>query len=68
MHRSRKPWRGQRRDFLKGMAVLGGGAAIAVSTGARAEPPELPGTADAPPGKGYQETAHVREYYDKARF
>lgn len=55
-----------RRAFLRDLAVAGGLAAVAGSTGAAtaAEP-----AADAAPQKrpGYRVTPHVSKYYDKAR-
>lgn len=54
-----------RRDFLK-LASLGSLAAgAALATGAKtAESAEAPAAA----GKGYRETAHVKTYYDLAKF
>jgi len=52
-----------RRDFLKlstlGVAAAGAAAAIA---------PAKPAEAAEPEGSGYRETAHVRTYYETARF
>lgn len=59
-----------RRQFLKGVAVTGGGAVLAgLAAGGQAalEPREKQGES-APKSQGYRETAHVREYYAKARF
>ena len=67
---SSKSLRSGRRKFLKGMAVTGGGAVLAgVATGGQAavEPQAKQGEAK-PESQGYRETAHVREYYAKARF
>ncbi len=51
-----------RRDFLKlsalGVAAAGTAAAIRPATAEAAEPT----------GSGYRETAHVRTYYETARF
>ncbi len=62
--------RSKRRQFLKGLAVGGGGAALAGlagGAGAALEEQAAP-TRDKPVSQGYRETAHVREYYEKARF
>lgn len=61
----------KRRDFLKGMLVGSGAAAVAIASGSALAGPE---TSDRPAPepkarpKGYQETAHVREYYKTAQF
>ena len=67
---SSKSLRTGRRQFLKGVAVTGGGAVlagIASSSQAELEPQEKQSEAKLKP-QGYRETAHVREYYAKARF
>lgn len=67
---SSKSLRTGRRQFLKGAAVSGGGAVLAgmaVSSQAALEPEEKQGESQLKP-EGYRETAHVREYYAKARF
>ena len=67
---SSKSLRRGRRQFLKGVAVTGGGAVLAgVAGGAQAtvQPEAQQGEAKAK-SQGYRETAHVREYYAKARF
>lgn len=58
-----------RRSFLRGVG-LGAGAAgavaaltVAAGPAAAAEAVSAPGSAD-----GYRETAHVRRYYELARF
>lgn len=58
-----------RREFLKGAAVMGGAATLAVvAKGAAASAPEeTPVTTPERP-KGYHVTPHIRQYYDKARF
>lgn len=61
-------FRTRRRTFLKGIALSGGAAALTCHSGivlAESEPPEK---ADKPVSTGYQLTAHIREYYRKARF
>ena len=58
-----------RRGFLKGAAVVSGAAAAsALSTGAAAEVTPKTEAAQPEKSKGYHETAHIREYYAKARF
>ena len=59
-----------RRQFLKGMAATGGGAALAgVATSSRAVTPQSETEQEKKPAsQGYRLTEHVRQYYDKARF
>lgn len=54
-----------RRDFLKlaSLGTVAGGAALVLGEDAEA----ATAAADVP-GAGYRETAHVRAYYDLARF
>lgn len=54
-----------RRGFLKfaGLGTVAGGAALV--TGATTDTAEAAG---APRGNGYQETDHVKTFYDTARF
>ncbi|MDE0308896.1 MAG: twin-arginine translocation signal domain-containing protein [Acidiferrobacterales bacterium] len=61
--------RDSRRNALKGMAVLGGAAAISASTSVSAADiqPEKE-KSDAPKTLGYHQTEHIREYYRLARF
>ncbi len=69
MRSKAKPTRTSRREFLKGAAVMGGAAALAVVA--------REGTAATPDGgqvatpsekrKGYHVTPHIQQYYDKAR-
>ena len=57
-----------RRNFL--LAVGAGGAATAAAIAGRALTPEEPkavASNDKRRGKGYQETAHVRSYYNTAK-
>jgi nitrous oxide reductase len=57
-----------RRNFLIAAGV--GGAATAAAIAGRALTPEEPKAAasnDKRGGKGYQETAHVRSYYDTTK-
>ncbi|MDR9414426.1 MAG: twin-arginine translocation signal domain-containing protein [Spiribacter sp.] len=60
-----------RRRFLKGVAVggtvagvAGGSSALAVTQTAA---PDTEARAESTPSSGYQETAHVRRFYDLAR-
>ncbi len=54
----------KRRDFLK-LLGMGGAAGAAALTGGAA-PSEA--AASAKPEKGYRETAHVRKFYETAKF
>ena len=67
---SSKSLRTGRRKFLKGMALTGGGVALAgAATGVQAAAePQAKQSEEKPQSQGYRETAHVREYYAKARF
>jgi len=57
-----------RRAFLKGAAAVATGAAAgAVATGAAARTPAAAAATDAQP-RNYRETAHIRAYYQAARF
>lgn len=65
--RSEKP---SRRSFLKGAAVAGGAATVA-ALGPRAQASiqrQPAGNVEqVPEPKGYRETPHVLQYYEKAR-
>lgn len=54
-----------RRGFLKfaGLGTIGGAAVLVAGTGV--QPAEA---ASAPEGSGYQETDHVKAFYESARF
>lgn len=57
-----------RRNFL--LAVGAGGAATAAAIATRvipADEPKAVASSDKRRGKGYQETAHVRTYYNTAK-
>lgn len=57
-----------RREFLKGAVVAGSAAAIVASTGNNAMASEVTESkAVSKKAKGYEETQHVRDYYDSAR-
>lgn len=60
-----------RRGFLKSAAVAGGAATVTawgpqVQAGVEEQPRAQ--REKAPSSKGYHETPHIREYYEKARF
>ena len=64
MQNDDKPVSTRRRDFMKLMGL--GGVASAAAAATAAKPAE---TADSrPPAKGYRETAHVKKFYDLAKF
>lgn len=56
-----------RREFLRGLATVGGATALAAVTGSAvaAEPAATP--AEKPRAEGYHVTPHIRAYYHKAR-
>lgn len=59
-----------RRAFLKSAAVAGGAATVTTlgsQVQASAED-QSPAEQQASPTRGYRETPHIRQYYDKARF
>jgi nitrous oxide reductase len=66
MRNDDKPGSTRRREFIKRMG-FGGVASAAAATAAVTK-----GTAEAadprPPQKGYRETAHVKKFYDLAKF
>ncbi len=68
MKRSNNVDRDSRRNALKGMAVLGGAAALSSATTASADSAALEVREKAPASLGYRETDHIREYYRRARF
>ena len=58
-----------RREFLKGTVAAGGAAAVVAATGSSAVM-AADETVTVNPGKkvkGYQETQHIRDYYDSLR-
>lgn len=59
-----------RRRFLKSAAAAGGAAGVATLGSQVQASGDEPGPAKkaASPSRGYRETAHIREYYAKARF
>ena len=57
-----------RRQFLKSMALTGGGVAVAAAMGQAAAAPEVE-LQQAPESlAGYHETQHIRDYYARAQF
>lgn len=69
MKRSNFVDRESRRNALKGMAVLGGAAAVTASTtvsAATTAPDKV--ESEAPKSLGYHQTEHIRQYYRLARF
>ena len=54
-------------DFFK-KAGLGAGALGAVAAGAGAKAAKADPAAQGADGRGYRETAHVKKYYELARF
>ena len=71
MSKKAKPATRSRREFLKGVAVMGGTATLAVVTkvhAADAPTQSQGGSLEASESKGYHVTSHIADYYDKARF
>ena len=63
------PVASDRRDFLKFATIAGGAVAMTGLASRNLEAEEEPDGVTAPPTKkGYHVTAHIKEYYDKARF
>lgn len=57
-----------RREFLKGVAVVGGAATLATISKSAAARVETKEVGSAPKqSKGYHETPHIRAYYETAR-
>ena len=61
-----------RRGFLKGMAAIGGGAAVAAAANAAVADTQpssnLEHAVGNPQPRGYKLTPHIQRYYEKARF
>jgi hypothetical protein len=61
-----------RREFLKGMAAIGGGAAVAVAAGGAVADTQRSSKLESEAGslqpEGYKLTPHIQRYYEKARF
>jgi len=57
-----------RREFLKGAAAAGGAAVVVAATGRNVMASENTETiTESKKPKGYQETQHVRDYYNSTR-
>ena len=69
MSKKTKPVKSSRRQFLKGAAVVGGAATLAVvARGGAAEVQSTNEVAAAPEkSKGYHVTPHIRAYYETLR-
>ncbi|MFQ6024084.1 MAG: twin-arginine translocation signal domain-containing protein [Acidiferrobacterales bacterium] len=69
MSKKREPVKRSRREFLKGAAVVGGAATLAVvAKGGAADVQDANKAVTTPEkSKGYHETPHIRAYYEKAR-
>jgi nitrous oxide reductase len=69
MSHESKPVRKSRREFLKGAAVVGGAATLAVVAkgGVAGTQADTKKVKSAPESKGYHETPHIRAYYKTAR-
>ncbi len=57
-----------RRQFLKSMALTGGGVAVAATMGQAAAAPEVEVQQVTDTLEGYHETQHIRDYYTRAQF
>jgi DMSO/TMAO reductase YedYZ molybdopterin-dependent catalytic subunit len=64
MQKDDKPVSSRRRDFMKLMGL--GGVAGAAAAATAAKPTEA--AESRPPETGYRETAHVKKFYDLAKF
>ncbi len=60
--------RESRRNALKGMALISGAAVMTTATTSSAAVDTDQVESEAPKTLGYRETAHIREYYRRARF
>lgn len=71
MSKKAKPATSNRREFLKGVAIMGGTATLAMvgkAQASEAPPDTAKQNVPTPESKGYHVTPHVAEYYNKARF
>ena len=57
-----------RRQFLKSMALTGGGVAAALAAGQASAAPEVELQQAVEQPNGYHETQHIRDYYARAQF
>lgn len=67
MSKRSKSTKASRREFLKGMALIGGAALTVVTRPGAADVLEVTGKPDSPKPKGYHVTPHILDYYEKAR-
>ncbi len=69
MSKKPKAVKRSRREFLKGAAVVGGAATLAIAAqgGAAEVQDATKGVTSPEKSKGYHETPHIRAYYEKAR-
>jgi len=58
----------ERRKFLGAIAAAGTTAAVAAAIAAPATAEVAPTAKPEGPQEGYRETAHIRRYYETARF
>ncbi len=56
-----------RREFLKGAAATGGAVAIVAATGQNVMAADTETAVEPKKSKGYQETQHIRDYYNSTR-
>ncbi len=64
----KQPEQPGRRQFIRNLAVIGGVAGVSALTGKAFGETAEPQTGAQPlPGRGYQESDHIRTYYEKAR-
>ncbi len=68
MKHSKTVNRESRRNALKGMALIGGAAVMTTANTSTAAVSTDQVESTTPPTLGYRETAHIREYYKRARF
>lgn len=57
-----------RRQFLKSMALTGGGVVVAATMSQATAAPEAEVLQAPEPREGYHETQHIRDYYARAQF
>ncbi len=57
-----------RRQFLKSMALTGGGVAVVAGMGQAQAAPLEGETMQTEQPEGYHETQHIRDYYARAQF
>lgn len=57
-----------RRQFLKSMALTGGGVAVVATMSQAAAAPQVEVQQAPETLEGYHETQHIRDYYARAKF